>query len=148
MPFLPRKAKISYKPAPQYNILFTKGLTSACGTACACIVWQILIALMFWCRGKQIHRANCQNTSSSSSTGRLEGTYFPLLLWWFNNSKQVCILRSDATYFLLSQWETRGCMMLSEILLSSNSLFLPWFNHLQLVMFLMIRLNFTTSYLN
>lgn len=80
---------------------------------------------MFWCRGNQIHRANCQNTSSSSSAARLEGTCLPLLLWWFNNSKQVCSLRSDGSYFLLSLWETRGCIKLSAILLWSNSAFSP-----------------------
>lgn len=44
---------------------------------------------MFWCWGNHIHGANCKNTSFSSSAVRLEGTCLPLLLCWFNNSKQV-----------------------------------------------------------
>lgn len=90
------KHQVCYIPALIIQQRLIEG-TLASIWECVCIVPQILIALVFWCWGNQIYKANCQNTSSCSSTAKLEGTCLPLLLWWHNNTKQVCSPRSDGS---------------------------------------------------
>lgn len=65
------------------------GHISVCKWRVDALCLKLLIALVVWCRGNHIHRANCENTSFRSSAERLKGTCLPLLLCWFNNSKQV-----------------------------------------------------------